>query len=49
MNKFWIVLQREYNVKVRKKSFILLTIFTPFIFLLLIFIPMYLGMNAKDT
>ena len=49
MNKFWIVLQREYNVKVKKKSFILLTIFTPFIFLLLIFIPMYLGMNAKDT
>lgn len=49
MNKFWIVMQREYNVKVKKKSFILLTIFTPIVFLLIIMIPLFLGMNAKDT
>lgn len=49
MNKFWIVMQREYNVKVKKKSFILLTIFMPLIFILIIAIPLFLGMNAKDT
>ncbi|MBR8769196.1 putative protein YhaP [Porphyromonas levii] len=49
MNKFWIVMQREYNVKVKKKSFVLLTIFTPLIFILIIAIPLFLGMNAKDT
>lgn len=49
MNKFWIVMQREYNVKVRKKSFILLTIFTPIIMLLIIMVPLLLSMHAKDT
>lgn len=49
MNKFWIVLQREYYVKVKKKSFILLTILSPLIFLLIMMVPFYLGMNAKDT
>lgn len=48
MSKFWIVMLREYNVKVKKKSFILLTIFTPVIFMLIIAIPLFLGMNAKD-
>lgn len=49
MNKFWIVMRREYNVKVKKKSFILLTILAPVIGLLLIVVPLYLAMNAKDS
>lgn len=49
MNKFWIVMRREYDVKVKKKSFILLTIFTPLIFILIIGAALFLGMNAKDS
>ena len=49
MNKFWIVMRREYMVKVKKKSFILLTILTPILTLLLVMVPLMLGMNARDT
>lgn len=49
MNKFWIVLQREYLSKVYKKSFILLTIFMPILFFIIIAIPIFLGSTARDT
>lgn len=49
MNKFWIVFRREYLVKVRKRSFILVTILTPLLMVALIAIPLILAMTAKDT
>jgi ABC-2 type transport system permease protein len=43
MNKIGIVIQREYLSRVRKKSFILLTLLTPLLFIALIFGTMQLA------
>ncbi len=39
MNKLWLIVQREYLVRVKKKSFILLTLLMPLGFALLMIIP----------
>ncbi|MCL3781679.1 ABC transporter permease [Prolixibacteraceae bacterium JC049] len=41
-NKTWIVLQREYLTRVKKKSFIILTFLMPILFSSFIFIPILL-------
>jgi ABC-2 type transport system permease protein len=43
MNKLWIVVEREFSVKVKKKSFIIMTILMPFLIAALIFVPALLG------
>lgn len=43
MNKILIIIQREFSTRVKKKSFILLTILMPFIFAGLIFVPLWLS------
>ena len=43
MNKILIIIQREFLTRVKKKSFILLTILMPFIFAALIFVPVWLA------
>ena len=43
MNKIWIIIQREFMTRVKKKSFILLTILMPFIFAALIMVPLMLA------
>ena len=48
MNKISIIIAREYNVRVRKKSFIIMTILTPILMALLIILPTYLTMRG-DT
>lgn len=48
MNNFWIVVGREYTTRVKKKSFLLLTILMPFLLVALVSIPMILGM-IKDN
>lgn len=48
MNNFWIVVGREYMTRVKKKSFIILTILMPFLMAALVFVPMLLGM-IKDS
>ena len=40
MNKILIIIQREFLKRVQKKSFILLTIATPFLMAALICIPL---------
>lgn len=47
MNKILIIIQREFLTRVQKKSFILLTIFMPFIFAALIVVPVMLA-GIKD-
>lgn len=47
MNKTLIIIQREFVNRVSKKSFILLTVLTPFIFAALIFVPIWLA-SIKD-
>ena len=48
MNKTLIIIRREFFYRVRKKSFIILTILMPFIFSALIFIPLLLSMIKSD-
>lgn len=46
MNKIWIIIEREFMTRVRKKSFLLLTIFVPVLFVL--FYAFLMWMLMKD-
>ena len=48
MNKILIIIQREFLKRVQKKSFILLTIATPFLIAALICIPLWLSSVEND-
>jgi ABC-2 type transport system permease protein len=43
MNKTWIIFKREYLTRVKKKSFLLLTLLTPLLFAGIMFLPAYLA------
>lgn len=47
MNKIALIIRREYVTRVRKKSFIIMTLLTPFLFALLFVIPV-LVMSNQD-
>ena len=49
MNKIWIIIKREYTVRARKKSFIIMTLITPILLGLLIFAPAYLSSELEDS
>lgn len=49
MNKTGLIIKREYLYRVSKKSFIILTFFTPFLFAALIFVPLWLSSIKSDT
>ena len=46
MNKLWLIIQREYLTRVKKKTFILATLLTPLGFGLIMFISGYFAANA---
>ncbi len=48
MKKVWIIIQREFVTKVKKKSFILLTLLMPFIMVAIVAIPALLGSIDSD-
>ena len=49
MNKTWIIIQREFAVRVKKKAFILLTILMPFMIAAVMLVPALLGqLNDKE-
>ena len=43
MNKIWIIIQREFMTKVRKKSFIILTLLMPLIMAIVVAVPALLA------
>ncbi len=47
MNNLLLVIRREFSVRVRKKSFILLTLLTPLLFAALVFVPIWFA-SIKD-
>ncbi len=47
MNKIALIIRREYITRVRKKSFIIMTLLTPFLFALIFIIPA-LVMSNED-
>lgn len=48
MSKIGLVIEREYTTRVKKKSFILLTLLMPFLFIALIATPLALSMIKSD-
>lgn len=48
MNKLSIVILREFTTRVKKKSFILMTLLMPFLFAALVFVPIWLGQIGSD-
>ncbi len=49
MSKIHIIIQREFMTRVQKKSFILLTLFMPFLMVAIVFVPMWLSSIEDDT
>ena len=49
MHKIWLIIQREYLVRVRKKSFIVMTIIGPILMVALMLLPAYLAMESKEN
>ena len=48
MSKIGLIIKREYLRRVSKKSFILLTFLTPFLFAALAFVPLWLSSTKSD-
>ena len=48
MDKIWLIIQREYLVRVRKKSFILMTILGPILMATLLIVPVYLAEKSQQ-
>mgnify|MGYP003956093737 CR=1 FL=1 len=48
MRKIWLIIQREYLVRVRKRSFIVMTIVWPLLMVALMIIPAYLATESQE-
>lgn len=48
MDKIWLIIKREYLIRIRKKSFIVMTLLGPILILLVMFLPIYLT-NQTQT
>ena len=48
MRKIWLIIKREYLVRVRKKSFIVMTIVGPLLMAALIILPVYLANESQE-
>ena len=49
MHKIWLIIKREYLVRVRKKSFIVMTILGPLLMAALFFVPIFLANENQET
>jgi len=49
MKKLWLIIRREYLIRVKKKSFILTTLLTPLGFGLLMAVSMYMGATSTQV
>ena len=47
-SKTWIVAQREFAVRVKKRSFIIMTVLMPFLMAALVLLPLFLSMLDSD-
>ncbi len=48
MNKLWLIFKREYLVRVKKRSFILVTLLTPLALAAIIAVPIIVAMNSEE-
>jgi len=49
MHKIWLIIKREYLVRVRKKSFIIMTILGPILMAALLIVPTYLAEENQEN
>src|SRR5687767_12961904 len=49
MHKIWLIFQREYLTRVRKKSFIIMTLVGPLLMAALIIVPVWLTTISDDS
>ncbi len=49
MNKVWLIIQREYLTRVKKKSFIIMTILGPLLMAAVMVLPVYLGQQSDKV
>lgn len=49
MHKIWLIFQREYLVRVRKKSFLVMTLLAPLLLVALMVIPIYLATISDES
>ena len=48
MRKIWLIIKREYLVRVRKKAFLIMTIIGPLLMAALMIVPAYLANETKE-
>ena len=48
MHKIWLIIKREYLVRVRKKAFIIMTILGPLLLAALMIVPIYLAHESQE-
>ena len=48
MNKIFLIIQREYLTRVKKKSFLIMTLIGPLLMALLMIVPTWLASNVKE-
>ena len=48
MHKIWLIIKREYLVRVRKKSFIIMTLLAPLLIAALMIVPIYLANENQE-
>jgi ABC-2 type transport system permease protein len=48
MSNIWLIVQREYLIRVRKKSFLIMSILGPLLFGAIIFVPALIAIFASD-
>tara|TARA_B100000401_G_scaffold438423_1_gene386998 strand:- start:8050 stop:9306 length:1257 start_codon:yes stop_codon:yes gene_type:complete len=48
MNKIWLIIKREYLVRVRKKSFIIMTFLAPLLMAGIMIVPLYLANENQE-
>ena len=49
MDKIWLVIQREYVSRVKKKSFLLVTLLTPLIFPAIMGVFVWIALEEEDS
>jgi len=49
MNKIWLIIQREYLTRVKKRSFIVMTILGPLLMAGIMIVPIWLAMNTNEV
>lgn len=48
MNKIWLIIKREFRTRVRKRSFLVVTLLVPLFFAAMVVVPILIATNSKE-